>query len=86
MTAPALRRKKAKNPLLGVVGLLTTGVLIRVRLSLCLRNRPHSCEAEIVFLSVLLVPWHALLLNFPSISKRESDLLWIPLHKRRFCG
>ena len=57
-----------------------------VRLSLCLRNCPHSCEAEIVFLSVLLVPWHALLLNFPSIGKREGDLLWIPLHKRRFCG
>ena len=32
MTAPALRRKKAQNPLLGVVCLLTTGVLISVRL------------------------------------------------------
>jgi hypothetical protein len=26
------------------------------------------------------------LLNFPSISKREGDLLRTPLHERRFCG
>jgi hypothetical protein len=33
-----------------------------------------------------LVPWPALLLNFPSIGKREGDLLRTPLHEHRFYG
>ena len=50
------------------------------------KRQSNYCEAEIAFLCVLLVTCAAFLLNFPSISKHEGDLLRTSLHERRFCG